>query len=49
MIINPKALVEGDYIAAAQEDDLAMVERVFNSEAKRISPILWKFGLCSFL
>ena len=47
VIINPKALIEGDYIAAAQGDDLAMLERIFNSEAKRISPILWKFGLCS--
>lgn len=47
VIINPKALIKGEYIAAAQEDDLAIVERTFNDEAKRISPILWKFGLCS--
>ena len=47
VIINPKALIEGDYISAAQEDDLAMVERTFNDEAERISPILLKFGLCS--
>lgn len=47
VIINPKALIDGNYIVAAQEDDLAMVERAFNGEAKRISPILRKFGLCS--
>lgn len=47
MIVNPKALIEGNYITAAQESDLDVVEKVFNNEAKRISPILLKFGWCS--
>ena len=46
-IINPRALIEKNYIAAAQEDDLEVVERIFNSEAAKISPIIWRFGSCS--
>lgn len=47
VIINPKALIEKNYIAAAQEDDLKLAERAFNDEARKISPILLKFGSCS--
>lgn len=47
VIINPKALIERNYIVAAQENDLVAVERVFNEEARRISPVLLKFGSSS--
>lgn len=47
VIVNPKALIEGNYITAAQESDLDVVEKVFNDEANRISSILLKFGWCS--
>ncbi|WP_161846988.1 hypothetical protein [Pseudoflavonifractor sp. 524-17] len=44
MIINPRVLIEKNYIAAAQANDLEVVERVFNEEARKISSILLKFG-----
>lgn len=47
VIINPMALTAGNYITAAQENGLEIVERIFNDEAGRISPILLKFGQCS--
>lgn len=47
VVINPKVLIEGNYIAAAQADDLKAVEELFNHAAKRISSLLLKFGLCS--
>lgn len=47
VIINPKALIEGNYIVAAQADDLKKVEELYNNEAAKISPLLLKFGLCS--
>lgn len=47
VIINPKALIEGNYIVASQADDLKKVEELYNNEAARISPLLLKFGLCS--
>ncbi len=47
VIINPMALTEGNYIVAAQRDALERVEKIFNDEAGRISPVLLKFGLCS--
>lgn len=46
-IINPKALVESNYIVAAGESDLEVVEEIFNQEVARISPILWQFGRSS--
>lgn len=47
VIINPMALTEGNYIVVSQKDSLDSVERIFNDEAKKISPLLSKFGLCS--
>lgn len=47
VIVNPKALIEGDYITAAQESDIDVVGKKFNDEAKRISSVLLKFGWCS--
>lgn len=47
VIINPKALIENNYIRAAQAEDLKTVENLFNNEAEKISPLLLKFGLCS--
>lgn len=47
VIINPKALIESNYITAAQENDLEMVEKIYNNEAAKISPILLAFGSCS--
>lgn len=47
VIINPKAMLEGNYIRAAQENDLELVEDLFNKEAAKISPILSKFGFSS--
>ena len=47
VIINPQALIRNNYITAANESDLKEVERIYNSEAARISPILSEFGLCS--
>lgn len=46
-IINPKVLIESNYITAAQEKDLEKLEEIFNKEAANISPILLKLGLCS--
>jgi len=47
VVVNPKVLIEGNYITAAQEDDLKEVERIYNAEVTQISPILLNFGLCS--
>lgn len=47
VIINPKALIEKNYISAAQESDIEAVEKIYNEEAERISPVLLKFGSCS--
>ena len=46
-IINPKVMIEGNYIRAAQASDLAIVEEIFNKEAAKISPILSSFGASS--
>ena len=46
VVITPKVLLNKNYIEAAKEDDIKMVEDIFNEEAKQISPILSKFGLC---
>lgn len=43
-IVNPKVLIEKNYIAASEEDDLDMVEKIYNSEAAKISPLLSPFG-----
>lgn len=44
-IINPKILVEEkSYIVAANADYLEEVERIFNQEAEKISPILRRFN-----
>lgn len=45
--INPKAIIKGDYIRAACENDLDLVEKIFNQETDKISPILSKFGFSS--
>lgn len=47
VVVNPKALIERNYIAASEEDDLDIVEKVYNSEAAQISPLLSAFGSCS--
>ena len=47
VIVNPKSLVKRDYIAAANESDFDMTEKIFNDEAAKISPLLKKLGLCS--
>lgn len=47
VIINPKALFEGNYITAAQEGDLEYIEKKYNEEAAKISPLLFEFGSCS--
>lgn len=46
-VINPKALIEDNYITAAREEDFGLVERIFNNEATNISPIILELGLCS--
>lgn len=46
-VINPKALIGEGYITAAQEDDLEKVEKIFNNEAAKISPLLLNLGQCS--
>ena len=46
-VINPKALITGDYIIASREDDLGIVERLHDSEVGKISPLLLKFRECS--
>ena len=43
-VINPKALLESNYITAAQESDLNRVEEIYNCEAQKISKILNNFG-----
>lgn len=43
-VINPKALLENNYITAAQESDLIQVEEIYNCEAQKISKLLNKFG-----
>lgn len=47
VIVNPKSLIEQEYIAAAGEDDFEMTEKLFNEEAAKISPLLEKLGFCS--
>lgn len=46
-VINPKSLLEEDYIVAAEESDLKEVEEIYNREAKKISKVLLKLGACS--
>lgn len=46
-VINPRVLIERNYIAASKEDDLETVEKIYNSEAAKISPLLLSFGACS--
>ena len=44
-IINPKILTgEKSYIMAANAGYLERIEEIFNTEAKRISPVLREFG-----
>ena len=43
-VINPKALLENNYITAARESDLSRVEEIYNCEAQKISKILNNFG-----
>ena len=47
VIITPKVLIDNDYITAGTEDDIKTIEELFNKEAKKISPKILKFGLCS--
>ena len=46
-VINPKSLLEDNYIVAANESDLEEVEKIYNSEAEKISKILLNLGECS--
>lgn len=46
-VINPKALLDNDYIRAAQENDLERIEDIYNNEAQKISKSLYRFGECS--
>lgn len=46
-VINPKVLITGDYIIASWEDDLGIVERLYDREVEKISPHLLKFRECS--
>lgn len=46
-VINPKKLIENNYIVAAVEDDLKEVGEIYNREAEKISKVLLKFGACS--
>ncbi len=46
-VVNPKVLIERNYITASQNNDLDIVERLYNDEAAKISPVLLKFGECS--
>lgn len=46
-VINPKSLIEDNYIVAAEENDLKKVEEIYNSEVEKISKILLKLGACS--
>lgn len=43
-IINPKVLIENNYIRAAQVQDLKLVEEIFNKKSKTISPYLHEFN-----
>ena len=47
VIVNPKNLIEQEYISAAGEADFDLTEKLFNDEAAKISPLLEKFGFCS--
>ena len=47
VVINPKTLIENNYIVAAEETDLKEVEEIYNREAENISKVLVKFGACS--
>lgn len=46
-VINPRVLIEKNYIVASHEEDLKIVEKIYNSEAAKISPFLSPFGACS--
>lgn len=46
-IINSKSLIENNYIAAAEENDLKDVEEIYNREVENISKVFLKFGACS--
>lgn len=46
-VINPKSLLEDDYIVAAGESDLKEVEVIYNREVEKISRILLNLGACS--
>ena len=39
-VINPKAILECNYISAAQNVDIQRIETIFNNEARKISPLL---------
>lgn len=43
-VINPKALIDSNYIHAAQAQDLKLVEEIFNKKSKEISPHLLEFS-----
>lgn len=47
VIINPQALINENYITAANKSNLEDVEKIYNREAAKISRILSKFGSCS--
>lgn len=47
VVVNPKTLIENNYIVAAEETDLKEVEEIYNREAGNISKVLLKFGACS--
>jgi hypothetical protein len=47
VIISPKVLTDNNYLAVATEKDIDKVEVLFNEEAAKISPMIFKFGLCS--
>lgn len=42
-IINPKVLIDNNYIHAAQSQDIKLVKEIFNKRAKNISPYLYEF------
>lgn len=46
-VINPKSLLEDEYIVAAEESDLEEVEEIYNREVEKISKVLLKLGACS--
>ena len=46
-VITPKVIVNKDYVQAATEDDIEILAAVFNEEAKKISPLISKFGTYS--